>query len=204
MPDQDTHQNDGFDVEKLDLIVEWQQKDEIEILQSLGFDWRHSPRIDHGVISCHPVSGPVTLEFTLPTGRLIRLDSLYQYNVYGGMFCGMPNDPRWHFIEAVNVAKQHFPNHEMMPVMLEPVFHVGQVLRKQHDHTEFRVHWLKLPEVCTVAVFDSNEPARNDYEVYSSVLAIWFQDHYGLPDDARTLEQLGNLDWEKNGHDWTP
>jgi hypothetical protein len=88
--------------------------------------------------------------------------------------------------------------------VLEPLFHTGQVTRKKRDGGEIQVPWLKLPEVCAVAEFDSNISARDEYEIYSSVLAIWFQDHYGLPDDARTLEQLGNLNWEKYGHDWTP
>lgn len=150
------------------------------------------------------ISGPATQEFTLPTGRLIKLKRLYPFDVYGGMLAGMPNDPERHLIQAVKVAKQHFPEHGMMPVVLEPVFHAGQVTRKKRDGSEIHVPWLKLPEVCTVGEFDSNSPARDEGEIYFSVLAIWFQDHYGLPDDARTLEQLGHLDWVKHGYDWTP
>lgn len=199
MPDQDE-----FDVEKLMTIVDAEQEIEKGILQSLDFDWRHSPRIDHGLVSGHPVHGPATLGLTLPTGRRIRLKRLYQFDVYGGMLCGLPLDPDWHFVDAVKTAKDHFPNHGMMPVVLEPVFHAGQIMRRSRDGGETCEPWLKLPEVCTIAEFDSNKPARNEYEVYSSVLAIWFQDLYGLPDDAHTLEQLGNLDWEKHGYDWTP
>jgi len=204
MPHQDSTEDFELYAQKLVAIVEEQQKVEQQILQNMGFDWRHSPRIDHGLISGHPVTGPAPLEFTLPGGRLIKLKQLYQFDVYGGMLAGMPNDPERFFIHAVNAAKQHFPDHSMMPVVLEPAFHSGQVARKGRDGSEIFVPWLKLPEVCTVAEFDSNEPARDEDEVYSSVLAIWFQDHYGLPDDARTLEQLGHLDWVKHGYDWTP
>jgi hypothetical protein len=204
MPDQDSTEDYELYAQKLIAIVEAEQEAEKKTLQSLKFDWRNSPRINHGLIVSHPISGPVTLEFTLPTGRLIKLKRLYQFDVYGGMLAGMPNDPERHLIQAVKAAKQHFPDHGMMPVVLEPLFHTGQVPRKKRDGSEIHVPWLKLPEVCTVAEFDSNEPARDEDEVYSSVLAIWFQDHYGLPDDARTLEQLGNLDWQRNGYDWTP
>lgn len=204
MPDQVSNEDDELYFKKLIAIVEAEQETEKQILQAMGFDWHTSPRIDHGLIPGHPVSGPTTLEFTLPTGRLIKLKQLCQFDVYGGMLAGIPNDPERHLIQAVKAAKQHFPDHGMMPVVLEPLFHAGQVIRKGRDGGEVHVPWLKLPEVCTVAEFDSNEPARDEYEVYSSVLAIWFQDHYGLPDDAHTMEQLGNLDWEKHGYDWTP
>lgn len=204
MPDQVSNKDDEFNIEQILANVEAAQKAENKILQALGFDWHHSPRTDHGLIAGHPVSGPTTLELNLPTGRLIKLKRLYQFDVYGGMLAGMPSDPERHFIQAVDAAKNHFPDHGMIPVVLEPLFHTGQVTRKKQDGSEIHVPWLKLPEVCTVAEFDSNTPARDEYEVYSSVLAIWFQDHYGLPDDVRTLEQLGNLDWEKYGYDWTP
>lgn len=204
MPDQDSTEDYELYAQKLIAIVEAEQEAEKKTLQSLKFDWRNSPRINHGLIVSHPISGPVTLEFTLPTGRLIKLKRLYQFDVYGGMLAGMPSDPERHFIQAVKAAKQHFPDHGMMPVVLEPLFHTGQVTRKKRDGSEIQVPWLKLPEVCTVAEFDSNEPARDEYEVYSSVLAIWFQDHYGLPDDVRTLEQLSHLDWVEHGYDWTP
>lgn len=204
LPDQCADKDDEYDLEALSAIVDEEQKAEQAILRGLGFDWRHSPRIEHGLISGHPITGPVTMTFTLPTGRLIKLKRLYQFDVYGGMLAGMPNDPERHLIQAVKVAKQYFPDHGMMPVVLEPVFHAGHVTRKKRDGGEIPVPWLKLPEVCTVAEFDSNEPARGEDEIYSSVLAIWFQDHYGLPDDAQTLEQLKHLDWEKCGYDWTP
>lgn len=196
MPDQDE-----FDVEKLMAIVDEEQRAELEILQSLEFDWRKSPCIDHGV--SRPTGRLTRMAITLPTGRVINLGRFYQFGTYSGMLCGLPNDPERYFIQAVNTAKQHFPNHEMAPVVLEPVIQSG-LSPSRREGEEVHVPWLQLPMVCAIAEFDSDEPARDEHEVYSSVLAIWFQDHYGLPDDARTLAQLGKLDWEKYGYDWTP
>lgn len=173
---------------------------ENQISQALGFDWRKLPRLDHGLISAHPITRPVSLRFALPTGRLIDLNSLYQFDIYAGWLCGYPNDPERQFMDAISIAKRHFPHHDVPPVVLEPLLHGGRVTVKDG----FQAPWLRLPAVCTIAEFDSNKPARDEWEVYSSVLAIWFQDHYGLPTDARTLEQLRSLDWEKHAHDWTP
>ena len=167
----------------------------------MGFDWRQSSRIDHGVITSHPLGKLDTLTLTQPDGRRIRLHTLYQYDVYGGMLCGLPGTPEYSFIQAAKAAKRHFPNHEMPPVILEPVFHAGHVFRKDREgNTEYRP-WLKLPEVCVIGLFDSSSPAR-DGGGASSVLVIWFQEHYGLPDDEHTLDQLRNLDWARHGQDW--
>lgn len=201
IPDQNGGKDDTFDVEALTAIVDEEQKAEQKILQSLGFDWRNLPRIDHGL--SRPTGRLTGLKFTLPTGRQIYLNQLYQFGTYSGSLCGLPTYPEYYLIQAVKEAKLHFPNHGMPPAVLEPVIQSGRSPSRREGE-EVQEPWLQLPMVCTIAEFDSNEPARDEYEVYSSVLAIWFQDHYGLPDDARTLEQLGNLDWVKHGYDWSP
>lgn len=188
-------------VQTLSSMVDEDQKVEQAILLGLGFDWRKMPKIDHGV--SRPVGRVATLSLTLPTGRQIRLNRIYQFGTYSGTLCGSPNYPERYLIQAVKMAKQIFPDHGMPPAVLEPVLQTG-VSPKRREDEPAQEPWLQLPMVCTLAEFDSNEPARDEYEVYSSVLVIWFQDHYGMPEDVRTLEQLGNLDWEKYGYDWTP
>lgn len=144
------------------------------------------------------------MEILLQDGSPIKLSRLYQYNIYSGLLCGMPPKPETYVREAVDIAQTHFPNREMVPVVLEPVFEaVFQPFRIKIDG-EIQTPDLILPSICTIAEFDSFEPARNPDEFASSVRVIWFQDHYGLPQDVRTLEQLSVIDWKTHAYDWTP
>ena len=61
-----------------------------------------------------------------------------------------------------------------------------------------------LPPVCTIAFFESAAPARDPLQLYSALVVIWFQEGYGMTDDARVLEQLRNVDWARQAHDETP
>jgi hypothetical protein len=129
------------------------------------------------------------MEILLQDGRLIKLSHLYQFNIYSGLLCGLPLEPETYLQETIDIAQTHFPNHKMAPVVLEPIFQTADRI---------------LPSICTIAEFNSDKPARNLNEFASSALAIWFQDHYGLLEDARTLEQLSAIDWKIHGYDWSP
>lgn len=129
------------------------------------------------------------MEILLQDGRLIKLSRLYQYNIYSGLLCGMPPEPETYVREALDIAQTHFPNREMVPVVLEPVFLTADRI---------------LPSICTIAEFNSDKPARNLNEFASSAMAIWFQDHYGLPEGARTRERLSAINWKTHGYDWSP
>ena len=144
------------------------------------------------------------MEILLQDGNPIKLSRLYQYNIYSGLLCGMPPEPETYLREATDIAQTHFPNHEMVPVVLEPLFRAAfQTFRIKIDG-EIQIPDLILPSICTIAEFDSLEPARNLDEFASTVRVIWFQDHYGLPQDIRTLEQLSAINWKTHAYDWTP
>lgn len=88
--------------------------------------------------------------------------------------------------------------------MLEPMFDSGSVARMMGSAGEVVARRLKLPDICTIAEFKSDTPARDGNEAYSSLRVIWFQNQYGLPDAPRTQDQLHNLEWDTRAYDWTP
>lgn len=61
-----------------------------------------------------------------------------------------------------------------------------------------------LPRVCTIACLDCNEPVLDRAQARSTVIAVWFQDEFGLVNDERTLIQLRRLDWVRLATDWMP
>lgn len=87
--------------------------------------------------------------------------------------------------------------------ILEPLLHAGSVKTPNANEPGERP-WLILPAVGTIARLDSDAPARDRSEIYSSVIAVWFQDEFGMVRDERTLEQLRHLDWERWATDWSP
>lgn len=171
--------------------------------EAIRFNWRNSPRIDHGASPRHPGIEPRPMEISFQVGRLAKLSALYQFNIYGGLLSEFLFDPEYDLLQAIDVAENQFPSHKMPPVVLEPRFHAGQIVRVGMGQ-EVLVPWLKLPSICTIAEFTSDKPSRSSNEIGSSVLVIWFQDHYGLPEEERTLEQLSALDWKTLAQDWTP
>ena len=163
---------------------------------SLPFDWRASPRIDHGIVRTHPIMPPVSLEFLLPSERRIKLNQLHQYYVYEGKLAGLPGDPEANFLSAINSAEGYFPNYGATPLILEPEFHFGKKPMAMRDEGEVYANWLKLPDICTIAEFTSDSPARDRAKYRSHLVVIWFQDQYGLPCSEYITTQLQTLDWK--------
>jgi len=61
---------------------------------------------------------------------------------------------------------------------------------------------LELPEVTTIATFDSGELKRAGSEPYSSLTVVWFQEGFGVEVGERVLGQLREVDWEGLAKDW--
>lgn len=61
-----------------------------------------------------------------------------------------------------------------------------------------------LPQVTTFTHFRSLTTARDDSEVYSSALVVWWQAQYGIPEDADLVQRLHSIDWVGCAKDWTP
>jgi hypothetical protein len=174
-----------------------------ETLKAIGFDWRASPSVEHGPSTENPIQAPPTVTVVSTTGRPIALHEIHQYHVYEGALAGFPPDPELQLVAAMDAAKRHFPEFGNRPVMLEPVFRRGTASLNVHDEP-MPWPWVKLPDVCSIAEFQSGPLARTGSDPYSSLVVIWFQDGYGMVLDARTLAQLRDVDWETHATGWSP
>lgn len=139
------------------------------------------------------------MNLELADGRAIRMQSLEQALTYAGRLCGRgstaSNDER--IAEYVADVRARLP-WSGVPHVLPPVRRVIPA-RPERGITVGE----ELPRVMAMAEFRSDAPARDEDEVYSSALVIWFQDTFGLP-DARAIEALRVMDWRAIAMDWTP
>lgn len=172
-------------------------------LGMLGFNWQLSPRTHHGEILGHPLVAPDGLSITLHDGRVIALREWHQYFVYAGTLCGVPPTPENDIIAALKTARRMFSHLGARPVLLEPEIHQATYQTARGEETKLQpLIW--LPKVGSVALFESGSPARDPEEVYSSLVVVWFQERYGLPEDVRVFDQLRSLDWNAYAVDSTP
>jgi hypothetical protein len=132
----------------------------------------------------------------LDSGREIYPTKLHQYAVHGGVLAGIPTYIERDLLRAIRKAGTLF-GENVPPVLLEPVL---RDLSSDKHEEPMKV----MPAVCTIALFNSSTSANDDREVYSSLIAIWFGDRFGLPDDEDTLKKLRAVDWKGNAFDWTP
>jgi hypothetical protein len=190
-------------IEKREAAVRQHREEQESYLAMLDFVWPNAPKNDHGEIGPNPLGAPVALEIDLRDGRLINLRELHQYYVYHGTLCGVPPTPEGELVAALKTAQRVFPHFGARPVMLEPLFH-GATFKRQPAEEPYPYPLVWLPKVCTLAQFESGAPARNDAECYSSLVVVWFQECYGLPDDVRVFDQLRCLDWNAYAVDSTP
>lgn len=179
------------------------EEEQNHYLGMLGFDWRTAPRVDHGVISTHPLNRPASMQLTQRDGRFITLCELHQYFVYQGTLCGVPPTPEDELANAVKTAQRLFPTLGQRPVVLEPTFHVA-TFETQAGRKPFPYPLIWLPKICTIAVFDSTAPLSTSTPLYSSAVVIWFQESYGIVTDAQILEQLRDVEWDLHAVDTTP
>ena len=190
-------------IERCEAMLRRDREERERYLAILDFDWQKSPKVDHGKIGPNPLGAPTALKFTLQDGRLIELRKLHQYFVYEGTLCGVPPNPEGDLVAALKTAQRVFPVFGQQPVMLEPVFH-GATFKTQPGDEPYPYPLIWLPKVCTVAEFESSAPARDPSEFYSALVVVWFQENYGMLDDARTLEQLRHIDWDTHAVDSSP
>ena len=146
----------------------------------------------------------------LDTGREITLDKLSQSRAYSGLLEGAPNKAsndrtiQW----ALERAKRD--NDSLgEPILIPPERRdylrehgdMQSVLDRQDDRPpEMKRIPEWLPQIECVGVFRSIRPARDQSKDASSLTIVWYQDDFGL--DARAVEQLRSVDWEKHATDW--
>lgn len=140
-------------------------------------------------------------DVSMVNGDRLSLDTLFQYRTHAGQLAGFPEVDEDKFASAVSYAQSVFPHHEAPPFVVPPTLHRGRarIVRKGVESFE---EWCVLPPVTSFGRFTANRAAKGSEDPYSSVLLIWFQDKWGLPDDPRTLRLIAELDWETYSRNW--
>lgn len=167
----------------------------------IPFNWHDLPRIDWPYGETHAKSFD-GWNIPQPDGRTISVHAFNQEFIYAGHLLGALYPPPKYFIEAMERVERLFPNEKSAPVILPPTLYQGRKERVT-DGKDASYDWVTLPRVRCIAELFSTTSARDEQEPFSSLVVIWFQDHFGMP-DAGVQKQLVGLDWGAVANDWSP
>lgn len=162
-------------------------------------------------LSGHPTQFP-GFRVSIADGREIILMSMNQSLVhYPLSLTPILHHPESHVLSAIRQAKKMADwVEEAPPVVLPPtLFELTYVRSQQLSSAGGEADLgpgdkaLTLPRVQVIAHFYSESGAKDASEVYSEVIAIWFQDNFGaIPDDIQM--QLAGVDWKNSAYGWSP
>ena len=164
------------------------------------------PVADMGEVAQPPEVMPLDWELRLSEGREIFLTNIQQHRTYGGKLCGLPNDPERTVAGAIKASQEWDRNFHGAPVVIPAAIVSGtKPAPKDPRFAQFGpTAWSMLPPVTTFARFSALTTARDDTEVYSSALVVWWQPQFGIPRDLDLLQRLRSIDWVRCAKDWTP
>ncbi|WP_413895223.1 hypothetical protein [Rhodoferax sp.] len=167
----------------------------------IPFEWKELPRVAwlHG--DTHP-KGFDGWPVPQTNGRKVSVHAFHQEFIYAGHVMGMPNEPTRYLVEAIGRAEKLCPHVKCSPVVLSPALYWGRTERVT-DGKDTSYDWMTLPRVRCIAELFSTTAARAIDEPFSSLVVIWFQDHFGMP-DAGVQKRLADLDWKTLAVDWCP
>jgi hypothetical protein len=142
---------------------------------------------------------PNDTDFTIASGRKIRLLALDQYYTYEGLLAGVPTwEMNQEMMDRLRAAYVH-PAEYGVPLLLEP--------EQQPFDVPERVPTLgtpaRLPSVTCIARFNSNGQLGTD-DIWSVLRVIWFQEDFAFPIEDRALRQIAEIDWEQHARGWEP
>lgn len=181
------------------LHGDWQAERE-RFRQRLTFRLGDLPVVDHGITVGHPVSRDQRFGIRFDRGHAAWLDDLFQYRTYSGVLLGVPDDPERQFESAMDRVKILFSFYEATPCLLPPTLHKGRRrVRASENAVERLEDWSLLPFVTSIALLTTIEPEGPD--TLSSVAVIWYQDKFGMPDEA-VLAQMRAIDWRRHAQPW--
>lgn len=169
--------------------------------RSVLFKMEDLPAVDHGRFN-QPLSLGEGFKVHQAVGDTLFLRDIHQYGTNGGLLLGVPKYPEFELESVVDYASRLFPYHDAPPYVVPPTIHRGVRIRVR-DGVEDSDEWAMLPPVTSIGVFGTSRPATDSDEAYSSVILIWFQDKYGLPDDPATLRHIEGIGWEPFAHSYT-
>ena len=169
--------------------------------RSMPFEIADLPVIDHGNFN-RPLSIGDGFSVNTVAGDILRLDDIFQYRTYGGVLNGIPFNPESSIESAVKYVTTIFPNHQTPPRVIPPRMHRGRLIYTR-EGVEYVEDWCILPTCTSFGCFTANRPARDADEIFSSIVLIWYQDKFGLPEDPHTLKHIAELDWDPFAHHWS-
>jgi hypothetical protein len=141
---------------------------------------------------------------TLASGRTIRLTSLEQQGTYDGVLCGSPrSDPQFNdriVKGAIGRAAEALGCAVTDIAVLAPRLLRLAESKEQQGQEPASAAIDFLPPVRTLARFDSS-PVADAEAGWSSLVVLWFQDTFGLPEAGHVTDQLRALDWDRLAED---
>ena len=173
-----------------------------KIKKSVRFEIADLPAIDHGNLR-RPLSIGEGFVINTATGDTLYLDHIFQYRTYAGVLNGIPFDPMSHIEGDLRYVASIFPHHSAPPYVVPPRVHRGRRVTKREDFEDVE-DWCILPRCTTLGRFDASRKARNadSDSDGSTIVLIWYQDKFGLPEDSHTLQHIAEFDWDEFAHNW--
>jgi hypothetical protein len=142
---------------------------------------------------------PNVTDFTLASGRTIRLLALDQYYTYEGLLLGVPTrEMNQEMIDQL-IARNVHPAEYGVPLLLEPEQQPLDVPEHRQSHGTPAT----LPSVTCIARFNSDGQLGTD-DIWSVLRVIWFQEDFAFPIEERAMQQIGAIDWETHARGWEP
>ena len=140
---------------------------------------------------CPPIHEPIKLA----DGRIVRIGELCQFETYGGLIMGRPNEQinKKRIDAALSYAKDKIWS-ATEPTLIPPVICEPKIT--EEDITKYVIFDQPqyLPIATCMAQLESS-PARDKKMFRSKLTVVWFQDQYAFPIDPHVLECIMQLDW---------
>ena len=142
---------------------------------------------------------PHDTDFTITSGREIRLLALDQYYTYEGLLLGVPTREMNQDIMDQLIAEYVRPDEYGVPLLLEPEQKPLDV--PEHRHVDGMP--ATLPSMTCIARFNSDGQLGTD-DIWSVLRVIWFQEEFAFPIDDQAVRQIAEIDWETRATGWLP
>jgi hypothetical protein len=142
---------------------------------------------------------PNDTDFTIASGRKIRLLAIDQYYTYEGLLLGVPT---WEMNQDMMdrlIARYVHPAEYGVPLLLEPEQRPIDV----PEHRQVHGTPATLPSVTCIARFNSDGQHGTD-DIWSVLRVMWYQDQFAFPIEDRVLRQIAEIDWETHATGWEP
>lgn len=126
--------------------------------------------------------------------RYLDLNELRQFRTYEGLLEGLPSrDYNSRLIEnAIDHARSAWPWHgepHVIPPIEREIENSSNFMAKPGPKG-------LLPDICCIARFSSNSPARDPNCHCSRLTVVWWQDKFALPIDPLIKAYLMTMDWD--------